>query len=74
MADFQVPACRLVACVFLKYFLVWVIGNSTHGSAAFPVWQGWAWAGALSATGYAQCLMHHQLFWCARKPQLHIMA
>lgn len=54
-----------MSCVFLKFFLVWVIGNATHGSAEFPVWQGWAWAAALSATGFTQCLLHHQLFWCA---------
>ena len=55
--------CRLVSCYFLKLLLVWVIGNAQYGSAEFPVWKGWALAAALSSTGYAMCLVHHQLFW-----------
>lgn len=55
--------CRVVSCVLLKLFLVWVIGNDTSGPEAFPIWKGWVFAAALGITGYLMCLVHHQLFW-----------
>lgn len=47
--------------------------NAAHGSSTYPAWQGWAWASALSATAYLQCLMHHKLFWCCTPFSIYVL-
>ena len=57
--------CRIGACVILKLFLTWVIGNYSSGDSEYPVWKGWAIALGLGGTGYVMTLLHHQIFWYA---------
>jgi len=52
--------------VLLRHFIGWLVGVNLHGLGGdFPLYLGWALAAGLGCTGYVQCLVHHQLFWCA---------